>query len=98
MGRVKKYAGGAKHRRSKSLIKKRESTDEMVEQADDQVHRPEMAATASLAKRKQIFKKSKDGRRELKRQILELKRQSSKLRKRNLDQKSEKKRISKQIK
>ena len=34
----------------------------------------------------------------MKKQILELKRQTSKLRKRNLDQKSEKKRISKEIK
>lgn len=52
----------------------------------------------SVNKRKQIFKKSKEGRREMKKQILELKRQTSKLRKRNLDQKGEKKRISKEIK
>ena len=75
MGRVKKYSGGAKHRRSKSLIKKRESTDEMMEQADGQVQLDQsVSVTTSLAKRKQIFKKSKEGRREVKRQILELKR------------------------
>ena len=39
----------------------------------------------SIAKKKQIFKKSKEGRREVKKRILELKMQSKKLRKRNLD-------------
>ena len=57
-----------------------------------------MASNLSVAKRKQIFKKSKDGRREVKKQILELKRQSSKLRKRNLDQKGQKKQLVKEIK
>ena len=56
------------------------------------------ASGLSIAKRKQIFKKSKEGRREVKKQILELKRQSSKLRKRNLNQKDEKKRLVKEIK
>ena len=48
----------------------------------------EASKSMTIGKRKQIYKKSKDGRREAKKQILELKRQTSKLRKRNLDQKS----------
>ena len=52
----------------------------------------------TIGKRKQIFKKSKEGRREIKKQILELKRQTSKLRKRNLDEKSQKKLLTKEIK
>ena len=99
MGRVKKYAGGQKNRRSKSLVKKRVSgkfeNSEMMETDSAAVS---SNTTLSVAKRKQIFKKSKEGRREVKKQILELKRQTSKLRKKNLDQKSEKKRISKEIK
>ena len=52
----------------------------------------------TIGKRKQIFKKSKEGRREIKKHILELKRQTSKLRKRNLDEKSQKKLLTKEIK
>ncbi len=102
MGRVKKYSGGQKHRRSKSLLKKKPTKNDDSDNADTQMADTNSAAASSSAlsigKRKQIFKKSKDGRREVKKQILELKRQTSKLRKRNLDQKSEKKSISKEIK
>ena len=103
MGRVKKYSTGTKHRRSKSLLKKKilksaDKSDNDDQMVDDSDMAKSSASHLSVNKRKQIFKKSKDGRRELKKQILELKRQSSKLRKRNLGQKTEKKRIAKEIK
>ena len=98
MGRVKKYSAGTKHRRSKSVVKKLGPKGN--DSSDDNMSDNGASTTTVLSvnKRKQIFKKSKEGRREVKKQILELKRQTSKLRKRNLDQKSEKKVISKQIK
>ena len=75
MGRVKKYAGGAKHRRTKSLVKKRgESGGDSAADSQMDTSMAASSSTLSVAKRKQIFKKSKDGRREVKKQILELKR------------------------
>ena len=58
-----------------------ESDEQMQEMTNQQ-------KALSVGKTKQIFKKSKEGRRLVKRQILELKLQSKKLSKRNLDQKS----------
>ena len=95
MGRVKKYSSGSKSHRSKSTSKINRKSEDAAMQIDDD---NQATSKMSLGKRKQIFKKSKEGRHELKKQILELKRQSSKLRKKYLDQKSQKKQISKQIK
>ena len=98
MGRVKKYSSGSKHRRSKVTHKINRKSDDAAMQVDSDDQGASTTTQMSLGKRKQIFKKSKEGRHELKKQILELKRQTSKLRKRHLDQKSQKKQISKQIK
>ena len=95
MGRVKKYSKSQGHKRSKSSDKKKE--DGNVSDGSDKAMGKADQTDLSKAKRKQIFKKSKEGRRDHKKQILELKRQSSKLKKRNLDQKSIKKRLTKEI-
>ena len=71
MGRVKKYSSGSKNHRSKSVSKINRKSDDATMQADDG---DQATTNMSLGKRKQIFKKSKEGRHELKKQILELKR------------------------
>ena len=63
MGRVKKYASGSKHRRSKSVIKKNRTTSNDSDSAMSDGEAPKMM---TIGKRKQIFKKSKEGRREIK--------------------------------
>ena len=109
MGRVKKYSRQhSNNKRNKSALKQRslKSQDDLLEKtpdtikdhSDSEMNESNRKDPLSVAKRKQIFKKSKDGRRAVKKQILELKMASKKLRKRNLDQKSEKKDIAKQIK
>ena len=64
MGRVKKYSAGNKHRRTKREVKKRVGKDS--EMADDKSMTESAMSSLSVAKKKQIFKKSKDGRREVK--------------------------------
>ena len=101
MGRVKKYAGG--HRRSKSQIKNKTSKidgsgSDNAMSDDGDAAQASITKTMTIGKKRQLFKKSKDGRRDIKKQILELKRLTSKLKKRNLNQKSEKKKIAKEIK
>ena len=98
MGRVKKYTDGKKQRARKSSAKSEKKGGNDSDGSDRAMESKGTDKTdLSKAKRKQIFKKSKEGRREHKKQILELKRQSSKLKKRNLDQKSIKKRLTKEI-
>ena len=109
MGRVKKYSRQfTNKKRSKSAVKQRslqgqedlleKTPDTVKDHSDSEMTDAKRKDPLSVAKRKQIFKKSKDGRRAVKKQILDLKLASKKLRKRNLDQKSEKKDIAKQIK
>ena len=74
MGRVKKYSAGTKNRRSKSAVKKRGLAAGYDSSDNEMVDAKSAASSLSIGKRKQIFKKSKDGRREVKKQILELKR------------------------
>ena len=79
MGRVKKYSAGTKNRRSKSAVKKRgmaagyDSSDNEDKSMADTNSLAVSSSALSIGKRKQIFKKSKDGRREVKKQILALK-------------------------
>ena len=90
MGRVKRYSRQHenKHRRSASMAKKlgKKKNDSDNEMEGDAANtQKKTQGKLSIAKRRQIFKKSKDGRREVKKRILELKMQSKKLHKRNLD-------------
>lgn len=82
MGRVKHYStqnNKKKHRQDKHKI----------------VEDSENTQNLSIAKKKQIFKKSKA--KVVKAKITELKQRSLKLKKKNLDQKAEKKKIAKEI-
>ena len=110
MGRVKKYSKQHSNKKRKQSAAKQRTIDPnilqntpdklIVDQSDDEVM-PELTnqqKALSVAKTKQIFKKSKLGRRQVKKDILQLKLQSKKLNKRNLDQKAQKKGIAKEIK
>ena len=88
MGRVKKYnrQKESKRRRSASVAKKlgqrkQDSDSDM----DVETKGQKTQGSLSIAKRRQIFKKSKEGRRDVKKRIAELRMQSKKLSKRNLD-------------
>ena len=90
MGRVKRYSRQHenKKRRSASLAKrigKHNDSDSDMDGIEDSKGQQKTLGDLSIAKRRQIFKKSKNGRREVKKRIMELKMQSKKLRKRNLD-------------
>ena len=100
MGRVKRYSRQHenKKRRSASLAKRLNKKQDSDSDMDGVETKGRTQGDLSIAKRRQIFKKSKDGRREVKKRIMELKLQSKKLKKRNLDQKSEKKQIAHEIK
>ena len=75
MGRVKKYSKQHSNRhRSQSAKKNRENNEAKDSDSDNsQKMNVEMSegqkAALSVAKRKQIFKKSKDGRRDVKKKI-----------------------------
>ena len=100
MGRVKKYSRekDSKKRRAASMAarlgKKLESDMDGVEVKTQE----KTQGALSIAKRRQIFKKSKDGRRDVKKRIMELKIQSKKLKKRDLNQRDTKKSIAHEIK
>ena len=100
MGRVKKYSRekDSKKRRAASMAarlgKKLESEMDGVEVKTQE----KTQGALSIAKRRQIFKKSKDGRRDVKKRIMELKIQSKKLKKRDLNQRDTKKSIAHEIK
>ena len=100
MGRVKKYAVQFKNKkhRSASLAKRIGKSDTDMDGVEESEGQQKTQGNLSIAKKRQIFKKSKDGRRDVKKRIAELKMQTRKLRKRNLDDKGEKKQISHEIK
>ena len=86
MGRVKKYnrQKESKRRRSASVAKKLGQRKQDSD-SDMDVDTKRTQGSLSIAKKRQIFKKSKEGRRDVKKRIAELKLQSKKLTKRNLD-------------
>ena len=93
MGRAKRYSRPQKgvrraHLGQKIASKQEESDDSGMEDIEEN---PTQASGLQVARKKQIFKKSMASKREIQKRILELKLQSKKLRKRNLDQKSQKK-------
>ena len=94
MGRVKKYAKQFSNRNKKvhaanqRLAAKEDNDQEMGQTSIDK--------SLPLAKRKQIFKKK--NRRDVKKRIQELRLKSLKLKKKNIDQKAEKRKIAHEIK
>ncbi len=96
MGRVKKYS---KQHSNKKRNQSRESFKlKHLKNTEDEEDAPMTGqeAALSVAKRKQIFKKT--NRRDVKKRIAELRLDSIKLKKRNLDQKAQKKIIAHEIK
>jgi hypothetical protein len=96
MGRVKKYS---KQHSNKKRNQSRESFKlKHPKNTEDEEDAPMTGqeAALSVAKRKQIFKKT--NRRDVKKRIAELRLDSIKLKKRNLDQKAQKKIIAHEIK
>ena len=86
MGRVKKYSKHNQHKSSKLRAKAgvvKEANIDEDHSEDNEEMKTDNKAGLSIAKRKQIFKK-KD-RRDVKKRIKELRMQSLKLKKRNLD-------------
>ena len=90
MGRVKKYAKQFTNRNKKVHAANVKLAKEKDTEMDTNTE------NLPLAKRKQIFKKK--NRRDVKKRIAELRLKSLKLKKKNIDQKAEKRKISHEIK
>ena len=79
MGRVKKYSRvhNNKGKRKKSIAKQKKAEEAGSESDNDDMQMDDASDKArkvmTIAKRKQMFKKSKEGRREVKKKLLELK-------------------------
>ena len=88
MGRVKKYTTGRQSKIRKNRHNRGASAEMMSDDSD--IERPSIdTKMLPMVKRKQIFKKTaqKGGRRDVKKRIAELRLASTKLKKRNIDQK-----------
>ena len=92
MGRVKKYTKQFTNRNKRI----HSANQKLAKDDDDQGMSQVIDKSLPLVKRKQIFKKK--NRRDVKKRIAELRLKSLKLKKKNIDQKAEKRKIAHEIK